>query len=248
MRYHNSRKCSPSRPQYSQPSFPTNTHAISLAFSCIVHQTTRHSHRLISYTPSTQPRLGSQQRSSTRACRWEEKTRIDLPSSPSSFAIAMAVKLRLARVALTRNSPHFTIVAIPSTLRPTARPLETLGTYEPIPTVLPPVSLSPNGAARGAEWGARQSKREGPTQECGLKRVVWNEDRVRWWLERGAEPSKRVERLLISAGILSKLVVGPSYLLSSCTHDAHFLHPASLLQTAQILSLLLSGRCFDRQH
>lgn len=116
----------------------------------------------------------------------------------------MAVKLRLARVALTRNAPHYTIVAIPSTLRMTARPLEILGTYQPIPIVLPPPSLSPNGSIRGSEWGPRQSKREVATQEVGEKRVEWNESRVRWWLERGAEPSKRVERLLISAGILSE--------------------------------------------
>jgi small subunit ribosomal protein S16 len=86
----------------------------------------------------------------------------------------------------------------------TARPLEILGTYQPIPIVLPPPSLSPNGSIRGTEWGPRQSKREAATQEVGEKRVEWNESRVRWWLERGAEPSKRVERLLISAGILSE--------------------------------------------
>lgn len=40
--------------------------------------------------------------------------------------------------------------------------------------------------------------------KVGEKRVDWNEGRVRWWLSRGAVPSKRVERLLISAGILSE--------------------------------------------
>lgn len=115
----------------------------------------------------------------------------------------MVVKLRLARNLLTRNNPSYKIVAIPSTLRVTALPLETLGSYAPIPVVSPPPSLSPNGALRGAEWGARQMPREGPVQQCGDKVVEWNETRIRYWLQQGALPSKRVERLLISAGILS---------------------------------------------
>lgn len=116
----------------------------------------------------------------------------------------MAVKIRLARVGLTRNNPSYKIVAIPASLRTTAKPLETLGSYNPIPTLTHPVSLSPNGERRGTEWGPAQAKKVGPVQEAGEKNVSWNEKRVRWWLGQGAMPSKRVERLLISAGILSE--------------------------------------------
>lgn len=126
-----------------------------------------------------------------------------IPSIPPSTSI-MAVKLRLARNLLTRNNPSYKIVATPSTLRTTAKPLEILGTYNATPVLTPRVGVAPNGLERGAEWGPSQAERVGGVQVPGEKSVVWNEERVRWWLKQGALPSKRVERLLISAGILSE--------------------------------------------
>lgn len=117
----------------------------------------------------------------------------------------MAVKIRLARNILTRNSPSYTIVAIPSTLRVTAKPLEVLGTYSSLPTLKAPTAVSPNGQLRGIEWGPKQFKKVGTVQEPGEKEVVWNEERVKWWLTEGAIPSKRVESLLVRSGILGRL-------------------------------------------
>ena len=42
-----------------------------------------------------------------------------------------------------------------------------------------------------------------PRETPGQKRVVWNQERVQWWLSQGAQPSKRVEKLLITAGVMS---------------------------------------------
>lgn len=115
----------------------------------------------------------------------------------------MTVSLRLARVALTRNSPHYALVAIPSTYRLRARPLEVLGTYAPLPVLPPTVSLSPNGTVRGPEWGPPQALPvSGKKQATGEKSVQWNEARVKWWLSHGAVPSKRVQKLLVHAGVL----------------------------------------------
>lgn len=122
----------------------------------------------------------------------------------------MAVKIRLARNILTRNSPSYTIVAIPSSLRTTAKPLEVLGTYASVPVLLPPISISPNGQERNIkDWGARQYKKVGKTEIPGEKLVVWNEARVRYWLSEGAMPSKSVESLLIKAGILCEFLPSP---------------------------------------
>ncbi|GAA5878157.1 hypothetical protein JCM16303_002862 [Sporobolomyces ruberrimus] len=118
----------------------------------------------------------------------------------------MAVRIRLARAALTRNSPRYTLVATLSSSRTTAKPLETLGSYSPLPVISPPVSLSPNGEPRSIEqgWGPGYYKSTAgqPRAEVGEKSVKWNVDRLRYWLSVGAKPSKPVERLLNQAGIL----------------------------------------------
>jgi len=123
-------------------------------------------------------------------------------SFPPNNPLVMPVRLRLSRSHLTRNSPSYTLVAQPSTSRPTAQPLELLGYYTPLPTPINPVPLSPNGQARETSiWGPGMRNGNEGTE----KRVRWNEERVKWWLSLGAKPSKTVERLLNQAGIISKL-------------------------------------------
>ena len=113
--------------------------------------------------------------------------------------------LRLARLHLSRNNPSYKIVAILSTLRVRARPLEILGFYSPIPVISPPESVSPNGAIRGAEWGPKQSESvRGKNQAVGEKRVEWNVERIKYWLTKGAVPSERVAKLLASANVLGQ--------------------------------------------
>ncbi|GAA6018708.1 hypothetical protein JCM11491_001275 [Sporobolomyces phaffii] len=114
----------------------------------------------------------------------------------------MAVRIRLARQLVSRNNPSYTVVATTSTARATAKPLETLGQYRPLPARPTPVSVSPNGLARDpSEWGPGYAQ-SSDVGQVGEKRVAWNEHRVRHWLNLGAKPSKSVERLLNQAGIL----------------------------------------------
>ncbi|GAA5858613.1 hypothetical protein JCM8547_001391 [Rhodosporidiobolus lusitaniae] len=116
----------------------------------------------------------------------------------------MPVRIRLARDHLTRNYPSYSLVATLSSSRPTAQPLELLGTYQPLPAILPPPSRSPHGNLRDeAAWGARQFAKRPATAEVGVKKVDWNLERVRWWLSQGALPTKSVERLLNQAGVLA---------------------------------------------
>ncbi|GAA5932002.1 hypothetical protein JCM10213_006727 [Rhodosporidiobolus nylandii] len=115
----------------------------------------------------------------------------------------MTVRIRLARQHLTRNNPAYTLVATHSSSRTTAQPLETLGSYNPLPQITPPPSRSPIGQLRSNEWGARQYAKRPSTAEVGTKAVEWNLERVRWWLSQGALPTKSVERLLNQAGVLA---------------------------------------------
>lgn len=123
----------------------------------------------------------------------------------------MPVRLRLARSPLSRNSPSYSVVATLSSSRPTAKPLEVLGHYAPLPFLPPPPAKSPNGQLRStAEWGPRQFEKTGPVQTPGEKTVEWNKARVQWWLERGAVPSKSVEKLLVKAGIIGEFWLAAS--------------------------------------
>ncbi|KAI5475728.1 small subunit ribosomal protein S16 [Pseudohyphozyma bogoriensis] len=118
----------------------------------------------------------------------------------------MVVALRLARHHNTRNAPVYSLVAISSHKRTSARPLEVLGTYDPRPAFAPPPSISPSGATRGPEWGPPQLRRE-HLHAVGTKTVSWNLDRVAWWISNGAQPSKAVAKLLQSAGALRRAIL-----------------------------------------
>ncbi|GAA5961538.1 hypothetical protein JCM8115_006711 [Rhodotorula mucilaginosa] len=116
----------------------------------------------------------------------------------------MAIRLRLARHHLTRNAAQYNLVATESSRRPTAQPLELLGTYNPRPAVLAPAQRSPNGQRRPeSEWGPGQYPPRTATAEVGIKAVEWNLERVRHWLSQGALPSKAVEKLLVQAGVIN---------------------------------------------
>ncbi|OBZ79606.1 30S ribosomal protein S16 [Grifola frondosa] len=83
----------------------------------------------------------------------------------------MTVRLRLAMHG-PRHNRIFHLVAISQTERRNARPIETLGKFDP--RLLP-----------GEE----------------LKTVEWSVDRIKYWLGVGAQPSKVVEKLLAMGGI-----------------------------------------------
>lgn len=81
-------------------------------------------------------------------------------------------RLRLARFGC-RNRPFYRIVAIDARRRRDAKPIEYVGTYDPLPAQL-------DGA-----------------KECRLR-----VDRIKYWLGVGAQPSERVSYLLWRAGLM----------------------------------------------
>jgi ribosomal protein S16 len=92
----------------------------------------------------------------------------------------MPVRLRLARKGV-QHTPFYHIVAIRSSKRTTAKPIEQLGSYDPVPRLKrPPV----------------QSVLEPIPEGTKQKSLVLNKDRVLYWLGVGAQPSLSVQRLL----------------------------------------------------
>lgn len=88
----------------------------------------------------------------------------------------MVVRLRLARYG-RRNLPYYSIVAANAKTARNAKPLETIGTYNPIP------------------------------DGQGIKHVNLNVERVKYWLTVGAQPSETVERLLSKVYIIIYLII-----------------------------------------
>lgn len=112
----------------------------------------------------------------------------------------MVVRLRLARHG-TRNNPFYHLVAIQNTKARNARPIEKLGEYDPVPRLVYPSKPSRNSEDRPGYNGQIITSgvlRNLPTE----KRIEWNEDRIRYWLNTGAQPSKPVARMLDKAGII----------------------------------------------
>jgi small subunit ribosomal protein S16 len=98
----------------------------------------------------------------------------------------MTVRLRLARHG-TRNNPFYHIVAINQRLGRNAKPLELLGVYDPIPRV--PVTK----AKTYPEMDATSSE---PDNGVATKKVEWSVERIKWWINKGAQPSDSVLKLL----------------------------------------------------
>ncbi|RPD81922.1 ribosomal protein S16 [Lentinus tigrinus ALCF2SS1-7] len=84
----------------------------------------------------------------------------------------MAVRLRMA-VHGVRNSRIFHIVAVNQRQRRNAKPIELLGVYDP--------RLKPGEST---------------------KTIQWSVQRIQYWLNVGATPSKTVTKLLHMGGIL----------------------------------------------
>ncbi|CAG7850096.1 SubName: Full=Related to 30S ribosomal protein S16 {ECO:0000313/EMBL:CCA71986.1} [Serendipita indica DSM 11827] len=103
----------------------------------------------------------------------------------------MPVRLRLARHGTT-NNPFYHIVAINQRKARNAKPLELLGTYDPIPRA-PTINKKTY-----PEMYATSSQ---PHDGVATKRVEWNLERIHWWISQGAQPSDSVMRLFTMAGI-----------------------------------------------
>ncbi|KAF9422160.1 hypothetical protein BGZ76_003822 [Entomortierella beljakovae] len=81
------------------------------------------------------------------------------------------LSIKLARHGL-KNTPFFHIVVLQSRSRPTRKPIEQLGTFNPIP------------------------------DKDGVKAVSLNFERAKYWISVGARPSDTVSRILAKADII----------------------------------------------
>ncbi|KIO28837.1 hypothetical protein M407DRAFT_242882 [Tulasnella calospora MUT 4182] len=96
----------------------------------------------------------------------------------------MVVRIRLARPpGHTKLTTRFDLVATNLKKARDAKPIEKLGEYDPVPRIL---GTGP-GAGRPGQ---------------GHKRVEWSSERIRYWLDQGAQPSKSVVALLEKGGLL----------------------------------------------
>ncbi|ODV58458.1 mitochondrial 37S ribosomal protein bS16m [Ascoidea rubescens DSM 1968] len=102
--------------------------------------------------------------------------------------MAPCIRIRLARFG-RRNSPLYNIVVAKSRSRRDGKPIEVLGTYNPIPRPINPSSLIP------------------PKEDLPVKLVKDIEldfEKSKYWIGVGAQPSKTVIRLFQKAGILGE--------------------------------------------
>ncbi|GMG39216.1 unnamed protein product [Ambrosiozyma monospora] len=99
------------------------------------------------------------------------------------------VRLRLARMG-RKHQPVYNIVVTKNKTKRDGKPLEVIGTYNPVPGALTPVQ-----------------KKEGfiPTKDVRL-----DFQRAKYWLGVGAQPSDAVANLFKRAGILYPEWPGPN--------------------------------------
>ncbi|KAJ4266474.1 37S ribosomal protein S16, mitochondrial [Fusarium torreyae] len=97
----------------------------------------------------------------------------------------MVVKIRLARFG-RRNQPFYNIVIAQARTARNSRPLEVIGTYDPIPK---PDPYDNSGALH--------------------KDIKLDTQRARYWIGVGAQPTDTAWRLLSMVGILPKKQFGP---------------------------------------
>ncbi|KAF9585675.1 hypothetical protein BGW38_001258 [Lunasporangiospora selenospora] len=81
------------------------------------------------------------------------------------------ISIKLARHGL-KNTPFYHIVVLQSRSRPTRKPIEQLGTFNPIP------------------------------DKDGVKAVTLNFERAKYWLSVGAQPTESVARILSKADVI----------------------------------------------
>ncbi|KAM0344070.1 hypothetical protein ACHAPU_007973 [Fusarium lateritium] len=98
----------------------------------------------------------------------------------------MVVKIRLARFG-RRNQPFYNIVIAHARTARNSRPLEVIGTYDPIP-------------------------KADPYDNSGKlhKDIKLDSQRAKYWIGVGAQPTDTAWRLLSMVGILPKKQFGPT--------------------------------------
>ncbi|KAK9475737.1 ribosomal protein S16 domain-containing protein [Lipomyces japonicus] len=91
--------------------------------------------------------------------------------------VAMVVRIRLARMFGRAGWPKYNITVAYGPNRVTRKPIEVIGTYDPVP-------------------------KQFDDEAKGIKEVHLDFDRARYWLGVGAQPSDTVTRLFEKFGIL----------------------------------------------
>ncbi|KAF2454157.1 ribosomal protein S16 [Lineolata rhizophorae] len=104
----------------------------------------------------------------------------------------MVVRIRLARFG-KRHRPFYNIVVAHARTARNSKPLEVLGTYDPLPK-------KAAAAAGGTADGGGEAGAEGQLRP--YKDVRLDGARARYWLGVGAQPSEPAWRILSMAGLL----------------------------------------------
>ena len=99
--------------------------------------------------------------------------RIDIAASLRNTRLAMVLRIRLSRFG-KKHAPFYNIVLTHARTARNSRPLEVLGTYNPIP----------------------QPPRPGDTHGRPWKDIKLDVSRARYWVGVGAQPSDTAWRLL----------------------------------------------------
>lgn len=105
------------------------------------------------------------------------------------FTTSFVPLLRSHQLALTLIDQ----VAINSSKRRDALPLEKLGEYDPIPRPPPTSTSLAHAVANSFHLASRAPE---VARESREKRIVWDVERIRYWLGVGAQPTESVVKLL----------------------------------------------------
>lgn len=106
----------------------------------------------------------------------------------------MVLRIRLARFGRTRQ-PIYNIVVTQARTARGSRPMEVLGTFDPLPRI--PLASASTPATMKNEQGE-----EVPFEAKRYKDVKLDLSRTKYWLGVGAQPSAPVERLLGMMGLV----------------------------------------------
>lgn len=108
------------------------------------------------------------------------------------------VRIRLARLS-RKSTPFYNIVVTQSSKARDAKPIEVLGTYNPIP-----IALDKRAKIKitNEVLGSSNNNERLPKM---YKDIQLDFDRTKYWIGVGAQPSDTVSRLLRKCGILPEL-------------------------------------------
>jgi len=102
----------------------------------------------------------------------------------------MAVRIRLARFG-TKRKPVYNIVVAQAKSARDSKPMEVLGTYNPIPQTPLASPETPEYLPTGEKFAPKK-----------FKDVKLDSSRTKYWLGVGAQPSEPVAKLLCLIGLM----------------------------------------------